>query len=118
MEDYHGDYDLPQIVEDSSDYADKYNVSFTEDTEQDSHGAEAENAAAQAVGEGYHLPGYQAGDEDTHHQTEESIFRGGVKQQPERDDICQPQFDAWNRSQSGQQGFYGENGKCYGGVHS
>ena len=65
-------------MEDSPNDADKNNIFFAEDTEQDSHCAETEDAAAQTVGEGHHLSGYQAGGKDTHYQTEKSVFLGSV----------------------------------------
>ena len=104
-------------MEQGADDADKYDVFSAQKAVKRCHGEEAENAAAETVGERHHLPCQNAGDEDTHQQHEKRIFRGSIDQQPESDDICQPQFDAGNRRQGGQQRFYEKDCEGYGGVH-
>lgn len=64
--DHHGDTDLTEVMEKGTDHTDKRDVLFPEQPKEQCHGHETEQTAAQAVGEGYHLPGHHAGDQDTH----------------------------------------------------
>ena len=76
--DHHGDTDLTEVMEKGTDHTDKRDVLFPEQPKEQCHGHETEQTAAQAVGEGYHLPGHHAGDQDTHQKYAQSILPGSI----------------------------------------
>lgn len=97
--DHHGDTDLTEVMEKGTDHTDKRDVLFPEQPKEQCHGHETEQTAAQAVGEGYHLPGHHAGDQDTHQKYAQSILPGSIIQKPQRNDIGKSQLDPGNRGE-------------------
>ena len=97
--DHHGDTDLTEVMEKGTDHTDKRDVLFPEQPKEQCHGHETEQTAAQAVGEGYHLPGHHAGDQDTHQKYAQSILPGSIIQKPQRNDIGKSQLDPGDRGE-------------------
>ena len=114
--DHHGDTDLTEVMEKGTDHTDKRDVLFPEQPKEQCHGHETEQTAAQAVGEGYHLPGHHAGDQDTHQKYAQSILPGSIIQKPQRNDIGKSQLDPGDRGERRQHCLH-HNRQGNGRVH-
>lgn len=115
--DHHGDTDLTEVMEKGTDHTDKRDVLFPEQPKEQCHGHETEQTAAQAVGEGYHLPDHHAGDQDTHQKYAQSILPGSIIQKPQRNDIGKSQLDPGDRGERRQHCLHHKNRQGNGRVH-